>query len=628
MKKSVEFHQNRNRQLTFLTSVFAVLFCILISGLTYRQLILYKDYKHQEEIQNQRRIIHPGPRGDIYDRKGRILVSSTPRFSVIVYLNELRQEFLRKYIEMVRTVRETYEVQEKETPPQIDRNEIKKTARCIVLQKYLDRVNQILNRKETLDKDTLDRHFRQRVLLPFPLIKDISPEEYARLIEQLPIEFPVQLYTDNARFYPNGSVACHTLGYVTNSFETPENDIPGEDLTTFCFQGKIGRNGLERSREEQLRGISGAEIWVVDPIGFQYRQIAKKNPTKGKRLNISIDLSLQKTAELVLEGKTGAIVLLAVESGEILAIASKPDYRLEELSPYVSHEVYKDINERGAWLNRATQGLYPPGSIFKIITAIASQRIDPPETTTFCTGHLLVGNRKFPCNNPWGHGSLDLPHAIEKSCNVLFYEQGLRAGVSRLYEEAVRFGFHKPTELELPFETRGMLVPNPLWKKRRENAPWLAGDTANMSIGQGYLLVTPLQMACFTASLARGETRTRPTLIYDPTNKNVHGGEPIGLRNDALSAIIEGMEMAAETGTAREIRIPEIRIAAKTGTAQTTSNGKKLSLAWLIAFAPVEKPQVAIAVLIESLTPYDHYTGARTATPMAKMVLSQYFLEQ
>ena len=226
-------------------------------------------------------------------------------------------------------------------------------------------------------------------------------------------------------------------------------------------------------------------------------------------------------------------------------------------------------------------------------------------------------------------GPVDLPKALQKSSNVYFYQSALNIGINLIAKEAKRFGLGSRSGIELPGESSG-LVPTPEWKDRTLYEPWVAGDTINLSIGQGYLITTPLQMACFTASLARQETLTKPTLIYDPDRKYTvdHGGEPIGLSHYQRQHLIEGMTRVCKPGgTAKVLDIPNLTVAAKTGTAQFRDRGQHLPLAWTIAFAPVENPKIAIAVMIEGTSPEDNYHGGSTAAPVVKEMLLHHFNE-
>ena len=615
----------RNRRLYAFHAIIGVAALALLSGLGYRQLILADDYKIAEERQNYRRILTPGPRGDIYDREGRLLVGNRPVFTAAVYLNELRREFRQEYFDMVRELREQHQLPERQT--------LNVQARARVVQRYLDMVNEILDRNETVEPRHIERHFSQSLLLPFPLVSDMSPEEYARLVESIPVDSPLQVITETARYYPFGRAAAHTLGYVSTTREFAAAETTGEGLLTFRQTGAVGRDGLERFFDDRLQGSVGFEIWSVDPGGFQYERVFHELPVRGGGLTTSIDIDLQRAADEGLGSHAGAVVALDIRTGEVLAMTSKPDFDLNNLSPRLTRLVFDAISEEGGWLNRAVQGLYPPGSTFKLITALAAARAGhvDADTVIHCPGFHIVGNRTFRCHNRAGHGDEDLVEAIRDSCNVFFYERGLRTGIRNIAAEARLFGLDQPTGIELPGETRRMLIPDPDWKARRfYGESWFEGDTANVSIGQGDLLITPLGMAAFVASLARGETRTRPTLARIGSDETVdHGGEPIGIDPVVLERILEGMREAGRAGTARLAGSPTIPAAGKTGTAQVRKDGRPTTLAWFVGYAPAHSPRVAVAVVVEGVPDTGAtYGGGAMAAPIARRVFEAYINKQ
>lgn len=610
-----------NPRLNFFYGVFLLLLVVLTVGLWAHQMLKGADYRAAEERQNYRRILMPGPRGNIYDREGRLLVGNRPVFNAVVSLNELRPEFRAEYFHLLNEARDRHQV--------IHIGQLNIDARSNVIQRYLNQINRVLGTRMEVDSVELERHFRQRLLLPFVLMSDLSGAQYAKLVEQISVESPIQVITESARYYPLGAAACHLLGYVSNSSEIPATEVPGEDLLTFTFEGKVGRSGLERSFDDRLQGISGGEIWSVDPGGFTYERTEFRSPVQGEDLTISIDIDLQKAAENALAGKIGAVVALDVNNGEVLALTSMPNYDLNDFSPFLSYEVDQKIRAEGGFYNRATQGLYPPGSTFKLVTAIAGMRLGiiDSETEIYCPGYKMVGRRRFHCHRRSGHGTEDILHAIKDSCNVFFYEKGIEMGIEPLAAEARRFGLDRPTGIELPGETRSMLIPDPAWKKRRLFEGWFDGDTANASIGQGYLLVTPLQMACFVASIARGETLTKPTLLLTSGQEISHPESTrIGLTAAQYSMIRQGMAMAGGPGgTARRAGTEDMPVAGKTGTAQVRKNGKPTTLAWFVGFAPAHDPEIAIAALVEGVPEEDtNYAGGSTAAPIAREVFTAF----
>lgn len=598
--------------------LFGCMFLYLLSGLVWVQLIEHQEYAEKQEQQNYRRILIPGPRGDIYDREGRLLVGNRPLFSAVVYLNELRKEFRAEYFLLVRQYRDQGR--------DMDRSEVAIEARRRVVQRYLDMINEILGKDEIVEPRDIERHFSQQLLLPLPLQTDLTPGEYARLIEQLPIDGPIQIIAESARHYPFGRIAAHTLGFVVSTDEAIDGDsMPGDDLRTFKFKDKAGRTGIERSFDEQLQGTAGGEIWIVDPSGFQHERIEHRQPVKGQDVYLSLDLDLQLAAEEAMNLKTGAVVAMDVLTGEVLVMASEPAFDLNDLTPYLSYEVDADIRARGAWINRAIQGLYPPGSTFKLVTAIAGEMegMINGETVIHCPGYFTVGRRNFPCHNRAGHGDQNLEEAIANSCNVYFYQTGIWLGIERLAAASRMLRLDQPTGVELPGETSRMVVPDAEYKKRRFNDNWYPGDTANTSIGQGFLLTTPLQMCAFTASLARGESYTTPTLLRRDKNYSA-ASTPLPLTQEQLMRIREGMRMAATQGTARLAQVGGFNVAGKTGTAQVPIDGRMSTLAWFVGYAPQENPQIAVCVMIEGTDPYDQYHGGSTAAPIARQVFKAY----
>lgn len=627
----VETHKGYNPRVIVFHLFIAVLLLVLAGGLAYQQVLRSDAFSESERVQNQRRILVPGPRGNIYDRDGRPLVANRPRFAVTLYLGELRQEFRAEYIRIRKAYRETGD-KDIPSPSQMER-----IARFTVVQRYLGQVNRMLGRDARLDAGDLEKHFRQQLLLPYLLVDDLEPAEYARLIEQLPVGSPLQIYASSIRAYPYGSVAAQTLGYVTtNDAIDAAEDFPGAGLTTFKMKGTLGREGLEARFDPLLQGQTGGAVYLVDPSGYRKNPpLEKRQPVPGADLRTSLDIDLQIAAEkaIVSTELAGAAAALDIRTGEVLVLASKPDYDLTAFIPRLSHEAARDITERGAWLNRATHGLFPPGSSFKILTAIAGLRSGhiQPDSVVECTGTYRVGGRTFVCNNHRDRGPVTLGQAIEKSCNTFFYDYGLKTGVETLAAEARRHGLDRPAGIENA-ETRGMLIPDPAWKKERRDAGWYPGDTANMSIGQGDVLVTPLQMAAFTASLARDELTTAPTLLHRPGRAAQHSARS-GLTREQYAALIAGMEACTVTGTAKVLqapfmKIPGLRIAGKTGTAQKQTAEGTINFAWFICFAPVEDPQIAIAVMIAGDTPGEETGGGRYAVPVAREILKKWHEKQ
>ena len=606
-------------------AILGLLLVILYSGLFFRQLIESESHAAKEKIQNQRRILTPGPRGNLLDREGRVLVANKSKFSAVVFLseNQVQKAFSDSYRSMVRDYRERGEKIK-------SYSELRILSRANVLQSYLKGVNELIGRHEEVDATAITRHLNVNPLLPYPLIDNLVPEEFAILLESLPVESPVQVYVSNMRHYPYENAATHALGYVGYSPLEVQSDMPGSELRTFATKGTYGRNGIEKRFDEQLQGKTGSEIWVVDPSGYQVESVQREYPRKGRDIELSIDIDLQLAGEAGydLYGDKGALVAIDIDRMEVLAMLSRPDYNLNQTTPFISNKIFKEISDNQAWENKALRGLYPPGSPFKLITAIAGLKAGKIDDNTIfeCDGSHRVGGRNFPCMGR--HGEIDLRTAIEKSCNEYFYRVGLETGVDNLSREAIYLRLNEPTHIDLPNETRGMLTPSREWKKNRFGEPWYPGDTANMSIGQGALIVTPLQMALMVASVAKNQVYSHPSILKQSPEQLARrpAPKPLGLPENLHKAIIDGMDrVVSPTGTARAAIIKGVNIGGKTGTAQINKKDGNLELAWFVGFAPIEDPKIAVVALVEGQEINVSFGGGQYAAPMARYVLEAYF---
>jgi penicillin-binding protein 2 len=632
-----DVHRGENPRILFFLWIVLAASGVLICGLGWSQLIGVREYQEIEKRQTERRILKPGPRGDIYDRNGNLLVGNRPHYSAVAYLDDLRPDFRSEYSKIIRAervrIKEAYENTPEEarpeSPPHPNYNQLQWVARQNVVDRYIAEINRVTGRSDSITESKLIRHFNEQLLLPLPLVQDLSPDQYARLVEQIPVNSPIQIHTGTARYYPYGTAAAHLLGYV-QSTNPDASEIPDDGIKTFTFKTKLGKTGLERSFNDLLSGTTGMEIWRVDPLGFQDTRLQMIPPQQGKDLITSIDMDLQLAAETALGERTGAAIALDIQTGEVLTTVSHPTYDLNDLSPFIPRKTFDEINEQGAWLNRTLQLSYPPGSTFKLISSIAGMRNGTIDANTEhdCRGIFRLGRSLKRCHSRHGHGVTDLPAAIEGSCNVFYYTEGLEMGIDVLSAEAKRFGLDQKTGIEVPFETRRLIVPSKVWKKEKGIGGWVPGDTANTAIGQGFLLQTPLQMATMIASIARDETRTQPTLkalAREQAMQVNHGGESIGLTPDQKRLLWEGMErVVSPDGTGRLVQIDDFRIAGKTGTADFRAHGKEVNLAWFVGFAPVENPRIAVAVMVEGTKASHTYHGGSTAGPVAKDIFLKF----
>jgi len=659
---------------------FAAGFLYVVGGLAFRQLVQSSDLKEQSDTQSRRVVLRPPARGRIYDRNGFPLVDNRARWSVKADLASLQKEFRAEYLRLLAAEKARDAVQ-------VDREKLMEDARVRVLQGWLNKVWFVIDEtnrgtktrkpaklapvtapgERQVNIEDLRKHLRERRALPFTLVSDLAfpgtgqaltaddgTKSVARFIEQFPVEGPIRLESDIVRTYPFGAMAAHVLGYVKDTDELPENvddisEIRLESMQKLHYTGKTGAAGIELSYNHVLSGLSGWELWSKTSSGYNQTRLKYSEPQQGSNVPLSLDYRIQLAAESALskvkdpQGKLlpAAAVMLDVHSGEILALASQPSFDPNRLADRVSANYYEEVEKSGGWLNRATQGLYAPGSTFKVITATAGMRkkvIDWDDALE-CGPSYRVGNRDFPEHEPAGFGEVNLDKMLAISCNVWNYQVGLRTGIEALAAESRRFGLDTPLlqtvsdvesgrlpMTELPYAAnRGLVVPDREYKLRIGAGAWNDGDTANMSIGQGYLLTTPLHMACVAASIARGQTRTTPSIIHDVRRDGHHvGAEPIGLTQAQLDALRGGMVRCVEEGTARVARIPGLIYGGKTGTAEYFKKGEKAHLAWMIGFAPAKDPVVAFAVLVEGQLDTNTW-GGKTAGPVAKEMLETWW---
>ena len=656
-------------------------FLYVIGGLVYRQLIQSNDLKEQSDTQSRRVVLRPPARGRIYDRNGFPLVDNRARWSVKADLASLQKEFRAEYLRLLAAEKAREAVS-------IDREKLMEDARVRVLQGWLNKVWFVIDEtnrntkgrksvakltpvtapaERQINIDELRKHLRERRALPFTLVNDLAfpgtgqaltaddgTKSVARFIEQFPVEGPIRLDQDNVRTYPYGAMAAHVLGYVKDTDTLPDNvddisEVRVESMQKLRYTGKTGAAGVELSYNHILSGRSGWELWSKTSSGYNQTRLKFSEPEQGSNVMLSLDYRIQQATESGLtklkdpQGNLlpAAAVMIDIHTGEILALASQPSFDPNRLADRVSSKYYDEIEKAGGWLNRTTQGLYPPGSTFKVITATAGMRkkVVDWDDVLDCGAFFRVGNRDYPEHEPVGYGEVNLDKMLAVSCNVWNYQIGLRTGIEALAAESRRFGLDAPLlqtvsdmetagqpMTELPYAaSRGLVVPDRAYKLRIGAGAWNDGDTANLSIGQGYLLTTPLHMACVAASIARGETRTVPSIIHSKERTGRHvGAEPIGLNADQLDALRGGMLRCVEEGTARVARIPGLPYAGKTGTSEYFKKGEKAHLAWMIGYAPADNPVVAFAVLVEGQTDTNTW-GGKTAGPVAKEMLETWW---
>ncbi|HEX5037067.1 MAG TPA: penicillin-binding protein 2, partial [bacterium] len=427
------------------------------------------------------------------------------------------------------------------------------------------------------------------------------------------------------RSYPRGVIAGATLGYIGEISEKDLARMKKDQPGRYVLGDLVGASGLERYWENFLKGEDGYQQKIVDAVGREIQNddltslLTEQDAVHGMNLTLTLDSRLQKFAEEQFGGKNGSLVALDPNNGEVLAMVSAPSYDPSQLVSNVSHEYWAKLvtDPRNLLLNRATQGMYPPGSTYKLLTALAGleEGVLKPNETINCPGGLKYGTRFFKCWNKGGHGAVSLERAIASSCDTFFYQVGLRLGVDKLAKYANMFGLGVKTGIDLENEKAGT-IPTSEWKKRMFHQDWQPGENISIAVGQGYDTVTPLQNAVMAGEMATGR-KIVPHLL-----KSVEGddgeverepvpgeGDPLPVSPKNLDFIRKGMFGAVMTpgGTAHSVASREFTMAGKTGTAQVISEEGKARArgintgdhAWFVAYAPVEAPRIAVSCIVE-----------------------------
>jgi penicillin-binding protein 2 len=469
---------------------------------------------------------------------------------------------------------------------------------------------------------------------------DLSWEDLAR-VETYQSELPgVMVQIQPKRQYRHKGQAAHVLGYLG---EITDVQLKSGKFSGYKMGDYLGRCGVELAWEKYLRGQRGYRRIEVDAYGRELGQLDRIFPTPGANVFLTLDNKLQQEAEACLEGKMGAIVALDPRSGKILAMASSPTFSQEAFERGLSPSEWQKLStdKDHPLENRPLKGQYPPGSTFKIVMAVAGleEKVITPSTVFYCNGTLPFGNHVFHCWKKGGHGGVDLYRALVQSCDIYFYNVGRRLGIDRIAKWSHRFGLGQPTGLKLDKEMTG-LVASTAWKKARFHQPWHEGETLSVAIGQGYNLVTPIQMAQVAAAVANGGYLYEPLLVEkveSPAGEILYQAKPVvKSRLEASPATLAFVQKAlhgvVSEGTGRAANLPQVEVAGKTGTSQVVAlereKIKKKGVrtenhAWFVAYAPVSDPQIAVAVLVEH---GGH--GGSAAAPLAKRVLEANFPEK
>lgn len=450
----------------------------------------------------------------------------------------------------------------------------------------------------------LQQAYQRAVTAPFApavIAQDVAPET-AFAIEGRRFQWPgVVVLPTPRREYPITAAAGPVLGYL--GLVDPET-LKALRSYGYTIRDWVGKGGIEQLDDAALRGADGGLQVEVDHRGRLVRQLGMKVPVRGRDVTVTLDAALQQHCDRLLGGRRGAVLVMALDTGELWAVVSSPGFdpaafvdpdRDDEVRQYLT-------DDQRPLFNRAVAGAVPPGSVFKLATAYAGLVTGKGSAgTTFqCPGSFQLGRATFRCWYAPGHGPQTLVEALTHSCNVFFYQWGLRVGPEAIASAARQFGFGQPWRIDLPGEAAG-LVPDPAWKRARRGRPWFRGETANFAIGQGALLVTPLQVLRMTAAVALdGGPLPQPHVLKAMAGQEAAPPQPTpaGLARPPLAVIRQGMEavVGSDTGTGRLARVPGLAIAGKTGTAQA---GTGASHAWFCGYAPAARPRMAVVVFLE-----------------------------
>ncbi len=462
-----------------------------------------------------------------------------------------------------------------------------------------------LSSRLNLDKKTVLRGINKARYKPYAsmvIAEDISKDQ-AFMLEQERVDFPgVRITTRPMREYLLGPAASALTGYL--------GMIREEELLKFKTYGynvwdMIGRAGLERSYDNYLRGATGGMQIETDSRGRQTQLLDVMQPEPGKSLNLTVDAELQKVCDESLGDRKGAVIVMDPQSGAVLAYVSHPSYDPNIfVSPSLRGAVTGILlNKSGDFplVDRCVNAAFPPGSVFKVVVSAAALETGKYVTgmTFDCPGYFNLGKATFKCWKDGGHGPQTMLNAIKHSCNVFFYKLGLKVGGADISSYARKFGFGRPTGIDMPNEFSG-IVPSPRWKQQVKKEGWYEGDTVNFSIGQGYLLVTPLQVACMMSAVANGGYLVKPYLV--DTIDDVKFGSPrvekTGISENVISVIREGLIKCVNDpdGTGKYAAIPGAVLAGKTGTAQNPT-GKNHG--WFAGYGPVSTPKVCVVAFVE-----------------------------
>ena len=546
---------------------------VVAAGLFNTQVLNARYYRGLSEQNRIRLVPLEAPRGRVFDRAGRLLATNRPSFNLMA------------------------------TPEDVTPEVFPELARLLKIPE-----GQIRERMAAE---------REYPFAPVVLASDMTRRQLFEIEEMRP-ELPgVSIQTDWTRSYPYGVVASHVIGYLGKI--NPE-EYQRSDRERYGFTALVGRTGIEKVFDLKLRGWRGGKQVEVNARGERIRVVAEKPPVPGEDVTLTIDLEFQKRLTELIAGKKATVAFMDLKTDELLALASNPGFDPNVfVSPRGSLTRLEYLTSRNApLLHRGISAAYPPGSVFKLVTALAwleSGKITP-HTTFNCPGYFKLNrkSRAFHCWNEKGHGRLDLYHALERSCNVYFYNVGKLVGVETLARYARELGFGQSVELELTRMAPG-LVPDSAWKKGRFKQPWYEGETLNFAVGQGFLLVSPIQVLRLCAMIAKNGEWVDPKLLRSSEPDSNLLRKKIAIHPEHLKVIRQGMLKVVESefGTGQLARVDFDMMAGKTGTAQAPPHEPH---AWMTGFFPYNDTQIAFVLFVEH-----GGSGGITAARLVKQAL-------
>lgn len=600
--KRLRNHITTDHRRSFLTCSFGFVaaFGILLIRLAYIQLWNGDFFRNLSENNRIRLTELHAPRGRILDANQQILVDNRPCFDVTVIPEEVQD-----YASLEQTLSGLYPLS-----PEGLQEKLSEIRKGVPFRSYV-------------------------------LWKDAAWDTVAYL-EANRLRMPgVMIQVTQARDYLDRDLFAHSIGYMG---EISGLELQRDRRGDYRIGDWIGKVGIEKYWEQDLRGKKGGLQVEADARGREISVVKRKDPTPGKNLVLSLDRRLQEKAREAFGDAQGVAIAQDPRDGRILCYVNLPSFDPNSFVGGISREAWDALRTSPfhPLTDRVIQGLYPPGSVFKIVLAIAAleEGLITPEEKVFCNGRYRLGTRVFRCWNKAGHGAVDLHQAIVQSCDVYFYQLGQRLGIDRIHEYAERFGFGEKTGIPLEGEKTG-LVPCPEWKRKRFGEPWYEGETLVVSIGQGALLVTPIQVARMLCAVANGGNLPRPRVVdrveYTDgrvflENDSDHGDSvPFSTRTRRIvqKALLD--VVASEKGTAKRARLKHVAVAGKTGTAQVIRLDdqrmpeeerprRQRDHAWFVCYAPAEAPEIVVVVLVEH---GGH--GGETAAPIARDILEAYF---